>query len=388
MLMSNVKQNAVFGRYMPICPPPTHPVPRTICLDFQLENCTLMTTDGTPCELKVPALNVQEELVNNKLHYRVSLTFDDGRGRTIQSKLQIDYQDTKKRFWFSHVEGASIRACGDGETESKQKYLAEFLNHRQETVLIGLDGGEIVYQARSFYKIDYKHAEQNLLGLIEHLQTVSPCYSEKGTKEQIDKLKSSVSTKFLPDTLFRAIADDKIPLPFDSELIICFDLVTECADFIIANFTERKLALIHAKAGKGRKIPAADWHEVVAQAMKNLAYLTPNAETPDRATSWRAVAKWNKTNILILQKKPATCPEGVPLWKMIRKEIIENANAELYVALVTTGIVSINALTDAVNNPKKRTPETAQLFHLLDGLNGHTRQLGVRLKIYDIPYKK
>lgn len=45
-------------------------------------------------------------------------------------------------------------------------------------------------------------------------------------------------------------------------------------------------------------------------------------------------------------------------------------------------------LTDAINAPKKRTPETAQLLHLLDGLGGHSRQLGMRMLVYDIPFDK
>jgi hypothetical protein len=44
-------------------------------------------------------------------------------------------------------------------------------------------------------------------------------------------------------------------------------------------------------------------------------------------------------------------------------------------------------LKEAIDDPSKRTHETAQLFHLLDGLNGYARQLGVRLSVYDLPYK-
>ena len=37
-------------------------------------------------------------------------------------------------------------------------------------------------------------------------------------------------------------------------------------------------------------LQTSDFHEVVAQALKNLAYLTPNAETPKGAKSWKSDA--------------------------------------------------------------------------------------------------
>ena len=72
----------------------------------------------------------------------------------------------------------------------------------------------------------------------------------------------------------------------------------------------------------------------------------------------------------------------------MKSDIIGSSNPELYVVLVTTGCCDIQALTGAVTDPKKRTAEVGQLIHLLDGLNGYARQIGVRLLIYDIPYKQ
>lgn len=43
---------------------------------------------------------------------------------------------------------------------------------------------------------------------------------------------------------------------------------------------------------------------------------------------------------------------------------------------------------EAVADPAKRTAETAQLLHLLDGLIGYARQLGVRVTIFDVPFSK
>ena len=171
-------------------------------------------------------------------------------------------------------------------------------------------------------------------------------------------------------------------------MLICDDLGTESADFVAASFSKRQLALIHAKEGGGKKISASAFHDVVAQAMKNLVYLTRSSEVPAGVGTWWRAAKWNKTSVPRLYRAPNGIPVKVALWKKIKSDIIGSSNPELYVVLVTTGCCDINALTEAVADPKKRTAEVGQLVHLLDGLSGYARQIGVRLAIYDLPYKQ
>lgn len=169
--------------------------------------------------------------------------------------------------------------------------------------------------------------------------------------------------------------------------MICDDLGTECADFVAANFEERQLALIHAKAGDGKKVSASAFHDVVAQAMKNLVYVTRNSEVPEGVGSWRRNAKWNKTSIPRLYRTPGGLPARERLWEKLKSDIIGSSNPGLHVILVTTGCCDSNELKEAAKDPAKRSPEVAQLLHLLDGLNGYARQLGVRLVIYDLPYQ-
>lgn len=84
---------------------------------------------------------------------------------------------------------------------------------------------------------------------------------------------------------------------------------------------------------------------------------------------------------------PRTFPAPSVSGKGIKSDIIGSSNPELFVVLVTTGCCDLQYLKRATSDPSKRTPEVAQLFHLLDGLNGYARQLGVRLIVYDLPYQ-
>src|SRR5262249_10530363 len=137
-------------------------------------------------------------------------------------------------------------------------------------------------------------------------------------------------------SLFRVVADRLISIPFVEDLLICADLGTECADFVAANFEKHQLALIHAKAGDGKKVSASAFHEVVAQAMKNLVYLTRNGEVPKGAGSWQRNAKWNKTSIPRLYRTFDNLPSSRHLWNKLKSDIISNSNPELYVVLNQT----------------------------------------------------
>lgn len=304
-----------------------------------------------------------------------------------QLTLRIAYDSGKGRFWFYKDKGPSVHVNLPDDPEAASKNFAEFLNQHQDLVLIGLADGETVYQGRNFYRIDYSYAERAILALIESAQTSNRYQTEKGTKAQIKVAKDTGATVFPAQSVFRAITDRVIQLPFTDELLICADMGTECADFVAANFAQHELSLVHAKAGSGSGISASAFHEIVAQAMKNLVYLTRSADIPKGVGSWTPDGRWNGTGVPRILRAPPGLPSRAALWRKIRSEILESSNPRLFVALVTSGCCRVSDLKQAIEDPAKRTSETAQLLHLLDGLNGYARQLGVQVRVYDLPYE-
>lgn len=384
---ADLARNKVFSRYMSTCDAPDPTIPKTLCLDLQRDDLALYFSNGLSCELRDATVDVLNKSTENRNIFSTTFYFKDFENSHNSLTLHIEFDQKKRRFWFHKEKGKSVHVKSANGKRTEKQGFAQFLNMNQDMLLMGLEGGEIVYQNKSFYKIDYTHAERVLLDLIDRPQGDLTCRTEKGTTSEIDELKKSVDTKFPINSLFRAINDGEIVLPVDPEIMICDDMGTECADFLVVNFQKKQMALIHAKAGSGSKISASAFHDVVSQAMKNLCYLTPNPETPDGVKSWWRGAKWNRTKINRVSI-PAGYPVKEKLWNKIRSEIIESANPELFVILVTTGACNLSELTLAVTDPTKRTPETAQLMHLLDGLNCHSRQLGVKLKVFDIPFDK
>ena len=387
ILNSKVASSALFQRYMPTCAPPANPIPRTLCLDLLRLDLSLTLADRTECRLKSSSCNIKESARDNRNIYTCSFDLEADGAEDKALVLRVEYQPEKRRFWFNKEEGAAVRVSLEGDDESSSKSLAEFVNQKQDIILIGLDGGEIVYQGRNFYKIDYSYAEQVLLNLIRRPPNAPHCATEKGSKLEISAVKLAKASTFPAGSLFHAVAEQLIDLPFADDLLICDDLGTECADFVAANFEKHQLALIHAKVGSGEKISASAFHDVVAQAMKNLVYLTRNGEIPEGVNSWQRNAKWNKTSIRRLYRADNSLPIGQPLWNKLKTEIICSSNPELFVVLVTAGCCDLQDLKQAAGDRSKRTPEIAQLLHLLDGLNGYARQLGVRVIVRDLPYQ-
>ena len=387
ILDSKAPANVIFQRYMPTCAPPENPIPRAISLDtFRFDLC-LTLADGTACSLKNSSSKIEASGMELNNSYTCSFDLETSSGNDSSIDIGIKYQHSKQRFWFSKDGGDTVRVSIEEDESSATKSLIDFLNLNQDITLIGLEGGEIVYQGRNFYKIDYTFAEDALLGLINPLPDVAACCTEKGSKAQVSQLQEEKADGFPDRSLYKALTEGEIGLPFEPNVFICDDMATESADFVAANFDERKLALIHVKVGKGTKVSASAFHDVVAQAMKNLVYLTRNSPAPDKISSWRRSSTWNRTGIPRLIHIPDGFPTAKSLWEKIQSEIVISSNPELFVVLLTSGCCDLNELRDAVRSPEKRTSEVGQLLHLLDGLNNYSGQLGVRLIVYDIPYE-
>lgn len=386
---SNVSPSRYFSRYMPACDPPATVKPRIISLDLNNSEVAFQFADGEPCACVKTTAEISDGVKKNTFKFQITFGSDAGgdvRTRTI--RFTLTYKPEKTKFWLTKDDDSdSIRVEKDGD-ESKKISLGNYLNSNQDSMLICLDGGEIVYQGQSFYAVDYSYAEKALLECIATPQKAKACKTEKGTKAEIAGLQKGTQKRFTTGTLFKEVAEERVDLPFKPEVIICDDMGSEAADFIAADFTNRKLAFLHVKCGSGSNISASAFHDVTAQAMKNLCYMVPAAETPQGVkNSWTKSSKWNNTKIARLYKTRAKFPTATVLWDKIRSEILQASDRELYVILVTSGCVSQGLLGQAIKNPKKRTHETAQLIHLLDGLNSQARQLGVTLLVKDIPYK-
>jgi hypothetical protein len=126
-------------------------------------------------------------------------------------------------------------------------------------------------------------------GLIEVLRGGLPHGAD------VEKTHSAVA--FEPESLFGFVVDHASA---DDEFLICDDLGAEWADFIGVCPARHQVSFYHCKGGTV-DVGASGLHEVVAQAAKNLGYLTASAaELESRQTKWQS--RWNNTNVPRLQR--------------------------------------------------------------------------------------
>ncbi len=384
------QNHEVLSRYIQPVDPPAHVAPKAISLDMHHGYIRFTRRDGKALE----ARSLSAEIVQIKhrgpstaaptFEFELSFVYVENEvTTTITEVMRFEFQQAKTRFWFKSATRNRVRV-EDNNFPSKKFSLAEYLNRKQEHILIGMQDGNSIYQGRHFYTVNYGHAERNIVNLIKNV-TVGDVYSEKGTKAELSEINRSTMTAFLPGTLFKFIAEDHLAIPFDPEVLVCTDLGTECADFVAINYTNKQLAFVHAKQGKGSKISASDFHDIVSQAMKNLLYFSPASDDPEGTAGWNTAQKWNKTQISRIQKNSLQTPEGNAIWSRVKEQIFGAPDAQLHVVLATAGCCDLKTLQNAITQTGSRTAETGQLMHLLNGLNGTVRSLGAQLSILNLP---
>jgi len=156
----------------------------------------------------------------------------------------------------------------------------------------------------------------------------------------------------------------------------------EVADFVGANFTDRKIVFIHAKHGRGRRVSASALHDVVAQALKNLGVLSPGGATPSRLSHWHRKAKWSKSKIKRWIRGGSALPTRKDLWQHIRNEILDHPHGTKEVWLVVGKTLNRAEFLHQLTNPNDRDSVTGQLVYLLSGLSASCTQLSVRLRVF------
>lgn len=179
------------------------------------------------------------------------------------------------------------------------------------------------------------------------------------------------------------------------DLILCTDMGTEPADFILSS--ENKVIFVHVKCGKSKIAPessAGAIYEVGSQALKNLHYLLNNS--PSRYA--------NITNINGAWPRPNGNSRGICLNNRIRLfngkfdmhhslgdviEVIDDRRKDPLVSkeiwLVMGNSFSYKHFKDQLNSPSMACAETVQAYQLLDTWFSQTSNQNVEMKIFVSP---
>lgn len=166
--------------------------------------------------------------------------------------------------------------------------------------------------------------------------------------------------------------------------LICDDMQTEAADFILADDASKTVVFIHAKAkSKASLYSASSLQEVCGQGIKNAKYLAKHNEldSPPNHKTWHS-REWSLGGVTRrrIRRGSGTGPE---IWGRIR-ELIRDPYSTCEVWLVVGQTLSKQAMHDALTRNPPR-PEAVQAAYLLFSAMTYVQSLGARLRVFCSP---
>jgi superfamily II DNA or RNA helicase len=365
-IRSGADAAATFGRYATYTGVPSDPSPIHVLLDVDPHDYARRDEDGkdVPLEMEDTVYPVEDGAfvisVEGEEH-EASLTWD-GRRYRLSSDLGLRrYVNTS-----------------DGGRE-----LIHAINEDQLLRVVPADRGA-VYAHGEFFAPRSLKAMRGILSVLTPVARLSSIADEKG--------KTSTDGDWAADSVFgliSALADTSARTPEpelaaalnEPDFLLCTDLGTEIADFV--GIKHNRIALIHAKASSDPSPTSASaLHDVVSQAVKNLALLQPFDEVrPDTArwsTGWKA-----DDGGTIPRKRAGNFGSTTEAWKQIR-DVIADPQADREVWLVLGQSLSVARL-EAELNKLRPAPQIWHIYSLLQTAWAATSQMGARLRIFCSP---
>ena len=211
--------------------------------------------------------------------------------------------------------------------------------------------------------------DDTLFGIIDNLGKQTPSWTDPSLFEWVDARGGSIRLQ------------DYFGQP---DLLVCDDMGTEAADFIMADSAKRRVVFIHAKANKPRRVTSASaLQEVIGQATKNINFLGMfNGTVPDKLSHW--MDPWKGPAGLPVEKRIRLGPQDEnEAWRRIH-EIIRHPLAEREVWLFTGQTLSKSRFEKLLGKPHPDA-EALQAAYLLFATLTNVASVGAKLRVFCYP---
>lgn len=363
--------NLFMNRFSQKVDPPNDTTPVSILLDIDSDAITQFTYGTTNDDLSFDDLSANIagntfSIVLNSQSYRIT----------------IRYIKENKRYHLECNELDNDVANINPDASS----LIGYMNANQSFRII-IKGNQYVYSYKNFFRpglnLISKKKDLDLRPLFNVHNCVSQIKSEKGSST----MKASAN-KWHKDSLFGLISrfgkgygDRALEALFSFDHLICDDLSNEIADFIGIDSVNKKLVLIHAKAGKSR-LSASAFTEVCGQAVKNLEYLTPYFQAAPAANISRWQSQWQHTQIGKVDRIIHGGLTAKQFWNKYTG-LLSDTSLNKEVWLMVGNLFDYKAFEKEINKTKIEnvSPQVIQLIYLLRSTWNSISSVGAQLKI-------
>lgn len=375
-----------FARYAKHADVPLDPEPISVLLDLVEVQDKFFTIDyeGVTAGESMIIEDVCSEVNNGSFVVKAN-------GRQFAPTIQ--FKSATNRYL---IDSPDLEASYYSNEDGLDRSLVHYLNNEQSFRVIPRSEGSF-YTLGEFYSPivrfgrRYDDSQFGLVRILYPAECLEQIGSEKGKNCLAD------SSGWDPKSLFAII--DKLGRGYklDSlfgkpDILVCDDLETEAADFILADTDKRKVVFIHAKGkgkGESRKYAASPLQEICGQATKNLKYFSRYGnDEPPKARKWHT-RRWTGAKGVSgkvdnrIRMKPNSISTGLQLWKMIRS-IIRDPLADLQVWLFLGRMFSKSSFDQQLNADRSAT-EAQQAAYLLFSTMNDAASVGVKLRVICSP---
>jgi superfamily II DNA or RNA helicase len=370
-------------------------IPRHILLDLREVEDSFETigSEGIPTGDPLDIEDVSHEIKRGYFHVRAN-------GK--RSKVKIEADPIRRRYVLSSADLDCLYCRKADQTDKRD--LITYLNQEQSFRVI-TEAEDLIYTLGAFYQPSFKVGKAFNPSLFEVSKILIPVPILK----QISEEKGAPITNegWPEDTLFGII--DNLGNPgnlLDSDLfecvemndkrtrlqeyfgtpdiVVCDDMGTESADFILADTKDLRVVFIHAKAARqNRPASASALQDVVGQATKNINFLGMfNQTTPDNLDRWEE--PWKGKAGMPVQKRIRRGPkEREEAWKQIHS-IIRHPLADREIWLFLGQTLSKSKFEHLLS-ASQPNPEAFQAALLLHATLCNVASVGAKLRIFCYP---
>ncbi len=303
----------------------------------------------------------------------------------------VAFDASSKRY---RIDSPDIQGLYTTDVPALKRGLVRYLNHDQSFRVIPNSEG-CFYAMGEFYSptlkfgADYDDDQFGLLRTLETSASLEAVASEKGAACKADE------SGWDDDSLFGIIDDLGVGHGLDHlfgtpELVVCDDMGTEAADFILADANDRRAVFIHAKGTSGahKLYAASPLQEVCGQATKNLKYLARfGSDEPPNTRKWHNW-KWTAPKVTgrvaeRIRRKPGTVTTGLTAWRHIQS-VVRDPYAELEVWLFLGRLFKKSVFKTQITSANPAA-EAKQAAYLLFSTMNDVASVGGRLRVICSP---
>ena len=371
------QSNKTFSRYAKTMHTPQNPMPQNILLDIA-EAGDIFETAGILGVGSGKNIDIRETCVavlNRQIKIKANIS---------DCICDIRFDNIKKRY---QIESDQLRKLFKPKGNLRRGDFITWLNQHQAFRIVPTSENSI-YSAGQFYRPIYKtgrhYSESEFL--VGQMMITDAILDQIGS----EKGKQIKKNKWENDSLFGFIdslgsGSGLKGLFGNPDILICDDMGTELADFIMVDENPPRLIAIHAKANSTRRLfSASAISDICSQATKNIDFISMFGVIPtSRSSRWKGQWKANLVKGVIktrIRKGPTNIRTLLNKMNSIRRNPF--TGREIWLVLGRT--LSKSSL---IAEMKKNKPNAAalQATYLLHSTMASAQAVGAKLRVICSP---